>query len=239
MHILNEVSLFSKLDKEELKLLKNIGTSKKYSKGEILFYEGDRSKNLHLLVEGILKLYKTNFKGQQIFLHQFYPQSFVAELTNFEDIPFPASAEFITDGVVLKIDFEKFKTLIHGNPNLSLKIIRSLSEKLKIMSEVIHNEVILNSEAKVAKMIVELPELFGDIKNTKIAQLLNITPETLSRTLSKFKQLKIVKIDESQKITYSNLKKLSKFYEWLIRHLSNNLFLKVLNKYIKSTNINR
>lgn len=239
MHILNEVSLFSKLDKEELKLLKNISTSKKYSKGEILFYEGDRSKNLHLLVEGILKLYKTNFKGQQIFLHQFYPQSFVAELTNFEDIPFPASAEFITDGVVLKIDFEKFKTLIHGNPNLSLKIIRSLSEKLKIMSEVIHNEVILNSEAKVAKMIVELPELFGDIKNTKIAQLLNITPETLSRTLSKFKQLKIVKIDESQKITYSNLKKLSKFYEWLIRHLSNNLFLKVLNKYIKSTNINR
>ncbi|MCK9256898.1 MAG: Crp/Fnr family transcriptional regulator [Sulfurospirillaceae bacterium] len=213
MHILNEVSLFSKLDKEELKLLKNISTSKKYSKGEILFYEGDRSKNLHLLVEGILKLYKTNFKGQQIFLHQFYPQSFVAELTNFEDIPFPASAEFITDGVVLKIDFEKFKTLIHGNPNLSLKIIRSLSEKLKIMSEVIHNEVILNSEAKVAKMIVELPELFGDIKNTKIAQLLNITPETLSRTLSKFKQLKIVKIDESQKITYSNLKKLSKFYE--------------------------
>lgn len=213
MHILNEVSLFSKLDKEELKLLKNISTSKKYSKGEILFYEGDRSKNLHLLVEGILKLYKTNFKGQQIFLHQFYPQSFVAELTNFEDIPFPASAEFITDGVVLKIDFEKFKTLIHGNPSLSLKIIRSLSEKLKIMSEVIHNEVILNSEAKVAKMIVELPELFGDIKNTKIAQLLNITPETLSRTLSKFKQLKIVKIDESQKITYSNLKKLSKFYE--------------------------
>ncbi|NLN00174.1 MAG: Crp/Fnr family transcriptional regulator [Campylobacteraceae bacterium] len=213
MHILNEVSLFSKLDKEELKLLKNISTSKKYSKGEILFYEGDRSKNLHLLVEGILKLYKTNFKGQQIFLHQFYPQSFVAELTNFEDIPFPASAEFITDGVVLKIDFEKFKTLIHGNPNLSLKIIRSLSEKLKIMSEVIHNEVILNSEAKVAKMIVELPELFGDIKNTKIAQFLNITPETLSRTLSKFKQLKIVKIDESQKITYSNLKKLSKFYE--------------------------
>ena len=213
MHILNEVSLFSKLDKEELKLLKNISTSKKYSKGEILFYEGDRSKNLHLLVEGILKLYKTNFKGQQIFLHQFYPQSFVAELTNFEDIPFPASAEFITDGVVLKIDFEKFKTLIHGNPNLSLKIIRSLSEKLKIMSEVIHNEVILNSEAKVAKMIVELPELFGDIKNTKIAQLLNITPETLSRTLSKFKQLKIVEIDESQKITYSNLKKLLKFYE--------------------------
>lgn len=239
MHILNEVSLFSKLDKEELKLLKNISTSKKYSKGEILFYEGDRSKNLHLLVEGILKLYKTNFKGQQIFLHQFYPQSFVAELTNFEDIPFPASAEFITDGVVLKIDFEKFKTLIHGNPNLSLKIIRSLSEKLKIMSEVIHNEVILNSEAKVAKMIVELPELFGDIKNTKIAQLLNITPETLSRTLSKFKQLKIVEIDESQKITYSNLKKLLKFYEWLIRHPSNNLSSKVLNKYIKSTKINR
>lgn len=239
MHILNEVSLFSKLDKEELKLLKNISTSKKYSKGEILFYEGDRSKNLHLLVEGILKLYKTNFKGQQIFLHQFYPQSFVAELTNFEDIPFPASAEFITDGVVLKIDFEKFKTLIHGNLNLSLKIIRSLSEKLKIMSEVIHNEVILNSEAKVAKMIVELPELFGDIKNTKIAQLLNITPETLSRTLSKFKQLKIVEIDESQKITYSNLKKLLKFYEWLIRHSSNNLFSKVLNKYIKSTKINR
>ncbi|WP_245394757.1 Crp/Fnr family transcriptional regulator [Sulfurospirillum diekertiae] len=53
-----------------------------------------------------MKVYKTNHKGQQIFLHQFYPGGLVAELANFENIPYPATAEFMSDSEVLRIDYK-------------------------------------------------------------------------------------------------------------------------------------
>ena len=210
---LTQIPFFTKLNPDELILLGNISQERAYKKGEILFYEREEPKYLHILLEGVLKLYKTNLKSQQIFLHQFKPISFVAELANFENIPYPATSEFTTDGRVLKIDYEAFKSILFTHPELSFNIIHSLSEKLKIMSEVVHNEVILTAEAKIAKFIVEHPELFSELKQTKIAQLLNITPETLSRVLGKFKNQGLIEFGENQSIATSNRIKLSAFFE--------------------------
>ncbi|MBN2964719.1 Crp/Fnr family transcriptional regulator [Sulfurospirillum sp. T05] len=210
---LQTIPLFSKLSQEDLAILERISTVKSYQKGEILFFEGEEPTYLHVLLDGVLKLYKTNFKGTQIFLHQFYPISFVAELANFEAIPYPATAEFMVDGQVLKIEYETFKKELLNNPELSFKIIQSLSAKLKIMSEVVHKEIILTSEAKVAKFIIEHTEFFGDFKHTKIASLVNLTPETLSRTLTKFKQQGLISMDETLRITQFDGEKLRQIFE--------------------------
>lgn len=213
MRDLKQIPFFSKLTEEQIRLLEDISTVRAYKKGDILFYEGEESRYLHVLLSGVLKLYKTNFKGAQVFLHQFYPVSFVAELANFEAIPYPASAEFIMDGEVLKIEYDTFKKELFRDPELSFKMIQSLSAKLKIMSEVVHKEVILTSEAKIAKFIVEYPEVFGELKHTKIATLLNITPETLSRTLTKFKQDSLITLGEGQTLAHYDEARLRLMYE--------------------------
>ncbi len=200
MNRIKEIPFFSHLDEDGLKKLKEISTIKKYNSKEILFFEGEEPKHLHILLDGIVRLYKTNHKGNQIFLHQFLPVSLIAELANFENIPYPASAEFTCRGEVMKIDYKKLETGFFKNPELSLQIIKSLAGKLKIMSEVVTNEIVLTSEAKIAKFLVENGELFVTLKNTKVASLLNLTPETLSRTLTKFKKRKLIRADENFKI---------------------------------------
>ena len=210
---LKEVSYFSALDDADIEKLEAISTLKSYNKGEILFYEGDEPAFLHVLLDGVLKLYKTNFKGTQIFLHQFLPTSFVAELANFENIPYPATAEFTVAGSVLKIDYARFKEDFMQHPELSFKIIKSLTGKLKIMSEVVHKEIILTSEAKIAKFIVENGDLFGSLKNTQIASILNLTPETLSRTLTKMKQQELVSLDENNYLLGCDEEALRAIYE--------------------------
>ena len=57
-----------------------------------------------------------------------------------------------------------------------------------------HKETILSSEAKVADLILNEITTFNRIKNNEIASILNITPETLSRILSKLKKEKIIVI---------------------------------------------
>jgi len=208
MDRIRNVSCFSKLTDEQLEKLKKISVIKKYKGKEILFYEGDAPIYLYVLLQGTLKVYKTNHKGQQIFLHQFYPGGLVAELANFENIPYPATAEFMSDSEVLRIDYKALEKDFFKNPEISFEIIKSLIAKHKILIDVIQKEVILTADAKVAKFILENGELFKTLKNTQVASILNLTPETLSRTLSKFKSSGLIELDDKHHIRVLNPQKL-------------------------------
>lgn len=213
MSILGQIPFFKELGEEELAQLEKISIIKKYKKGEFLFMEGEDPKWFHLLLKGSLKLYKTTPKGKEIFMHQLNAMNFVAELANFENIKFPATALFVSSGEVLKIDYEKFYKDFLSNPQISVAIIKSLSQKLKIASEVLHQELILSSEAKVAKFLTDHQDLFNTLKHVKIASILNITPETLSRTLAKFRAQELVDLDQNNKIINISETKLKNFFD--------------------------
>jgi CRP-like cAMP-binding protein len=208
MDRIRTISIFSKLNDEQIEKLKKISVIKKFSAKEILFYEGDAPIYLYVLLQGTLKVYKTNHKGQQIFLHQFYPGGLVAELANFENIPYPATAEFMSESEVLRIDYKALEHDFFKNPDISFEIIKSLIAKHKILIDVIQKEVILTADAKVAKFILENGELFKTLKNTQVASILNLTPETLSRTLSKFKSSGFIELDDKHHIRVLDAQKL-------------------------------
>lgn len=200
MDRIKNILCFAKLSDEQLEKLKKISVIKKYNAKEILFYEGDAPTYLYVLLQGTLKVYKTNHKGQQIFLHQFYPGGLVAELANFENIPYPATAEFVSNSEVLRIDYQALEKDFFKNPEISMEIIKSLIAKHKILIEIIQKEVILTAEAKIVKFILENGELFSTLKNTQIASILNITPETLSRTVSRFKASGWIEMDDKHTV---------------------------------------
>jgi len=201
MERIKNIPCFAKLNDEQLEKLKKISVIKKYNAKEILFYEGDEPTYLYVLLQGTLKVYKTNHKGQQIFLHQFYPGGLVAELANFENIPYPATAEFTSNSEVLRIEYKSLEKDFFKNPEISMEIIKSLIAKHKILIDIIQKEVILTAEAKVAKFILDNGELFPTLKNTQIASILNLTPETLSRTLGKFKTSGYIEQDDKHQLS--------------------------------------
>lgn len=213
MGVLEQIPFFKELSKDEFKRLEEISVIKKYKKGEFLFMEGEEPKWLHLLLKGSLKLYKTAPKGKEIFMHQLNAMTFVAELANFENIKFPATAVFVASGEVLKIDYEKFYSEFLQNPKVSLEIIKSLTKKLKIASEVIHQELVLSAEAKVAKFIVDHKDLFNSLKHVKIASILNITPETFSRIITKFKAQNLITLDSANRIVDVYEEGLGEFFD--------------------------
>ncbi len=210
---LNDIALFNSLSEENIKKIENISTLVKLNEKDILFYEGDKPKYLHIILEGIIKLYKTDAKGHQLFLYQFTPVSLIGELANFENFPFPATAEAVIKSKVLKVDYGKLSDKILRDPNFSMEIIKSISKKAKILQNVIHQEMILTTEAKIAKLLVEHNELFSQLKNGQIAALINTTPETLSRTITKFKKLNYIIMDKEHKMKIIDIEALKSLYQ--------------------------
>lgn len=211
--MLREIPIFKDLSDEELDKIENISIIKHYKKGEIFFLEGEKPLFLSILLDGKLKIYKTSPKGKEIFIHEILPINFVAELANFENITYPASSSFSEDSTILKIDYLKFEEMFLKKSQVAFALLKSFSNKIKAMNKVIMKEIIWDSEGKVANFICENFEVFQTLKYSNIAKILNISAETFSRIITKFKKLDLLKIDENGKIVDFNKKELLKYFK--------------------------
>ena len=140
--------------------------------------------------------------NKELILKYFRENELIAEVANFEEINYPATALAFTDIEVIKVDFALLKEIIFEKPELSYKIMTSLIKKIKNLENVISNQIVLDSNERVAKYIYEHGETFFSTKNVIIAEMLNISAETLSRILRVFKDENI--IDSSKKTIDKN-----------------------------------
>jgi len=186
--------LFINLDKRFYKELKSAVYIRRFSKNGIVFYEGDCSDYLHILLEGQVRLYKTSPKNSMIQIHRLNAPATIGEYACLERMAFPATCEFISDsGVIGLLHFDKVMEYLK-EPDFALAILKSMTNKVMMLSSLVHKETILSSEAKVADLILNEIDIFNKVKNNEIASILNITPETLSRILSRLKREGIIDI---------------------------------------------
>ncbi len=188
------IILFKDIDDETLSKIENFTTMQKISKDNIVFYEGDEPKHLYLLANGVIKLYKTSSSHKEIVLKYFHENELIGEVANFEDIPYPATAKAYSDVEILKIDFKKLKAIIFENPNLAFNIQTSLIKKIKNLENIISTNLVLDSKERVAKYIHNYADTFFTTKNIEIAEILGVSPETLSRILKFFKDHDIIDV---------------------------------------------
>lgn len=183
---LQNVYLLKDVCDETLKEIAKYTSYVKIPKDNILFYEGEDSKCLYLLIKGIVKFYKTSSNNKEIIIKYYHSNEFIAEVSNLEHLPYPATGKSFTDIEVLKIDFGNLKHLLYSDANLALVIQTSLIRRIRNLENIIHSDVVLTSNERIAKYICDNTKEFFNTKRIIIAEILNITPETLSRRLKLF-----------------------------------------------------
>jgi len=194
---IQDIPMFSNLDKKFHKELKDSLYIKKFTRNSIVFYEGDESDYFYILLKGNIKLYKTSPKGSQVQIKRMKAPNTIGEYACFEKAPFPATCEFLSDGVMGLLRFNKVYKYL-DDKEFSFGLIKSLTSKVMMLSSLVHKETILSSEAKVADLMIENISIFNRLKNNEGAGILDLTPETFSRIITKFKKVSIVKVEKNQ-----------------------------------------
>jgi len=195
MFELKDIPLFSGLTDRQLTELQTHLHVKHYSKDNIVFYEEEKSEYLHILLDGNVRLYKTTPSGKEVYLHGMIAPSAIALFPALERVAFPATCGFLSEGTVGLLPLEKFHKCLE-NLDFSLAIIKAMSKRMKLLENLLHKETIFSAEAKIADLISNNAKIFQHLKNNEIASMLNITPETLSRILTKMKNEKIITFKE-------------------------------------------
>jgi len=186
---LKDICLFGSLDNTQLDKLSEISNIKDFKPGNILFYEGDEPKNLYFLLDGLVKLYRYDANDNINILSYYYSQTLMGEAATLQRTPHQISAECETHCKVLVVSFDEFEKNFLKDPAIALGIIMQLVSKVKKLMD---SNMQHTSMQKLAGLIFENHELFMKLKKYKIAEILNMAPETFSRNLKKLQEDNII-----------------------------------------------
>lgn len=213
VEILKKSLLFSGLGTEHIAEVAAIANLRSFAKGESLFSEGEPATGFYLLADGGIKLCKISPDGREKVLHFVHPGETFAEAAFFGDGRYPAEARAIEKGEAVFFPREAFMGLLERNPQFALNLIVSLSLLLRRFARQIEELSFAEVPARLASYLCELIDrkstsfqgktyLDLEMKKGELASRLGTVSETLSRTLRKLKEERIIDVEGSRVIVY-------------------------------------
>ncbi len=191
--------------------------SKLYKKKEIIFNEGAHPKAIYFINKGKVKTYKSNEDGKEYILGLHKEGDFIGYTTLLEDAVYKESAMAMEDSEIVVIPKDDFFKLLFSSKEVAQKFIKMLTdnvlEKEDRLLKLAYNSV----RKRVAEALIMLENRYkkSDTENftmaitrEDLAKIVGTATETIIRTLSDFKDEKLVDIKGSS-ISIINSQKLN------------------------------
>ena len=166
-------------------------------KKQVLYYEGDHPQGLYLVIEGAIRTFKLAEDGRELMMGLYKPDDYLGVHALLLDDPFTETAEAVEDAAVCMLPKEAIITLVNKYPEITLQFIKILANNIR-EKEVQLIELAYNSVRKrLAQVLVRLSKQFTDpsqfkISRDELASMAGMATETVSRTLSDFKDEKLI-----------------------------------------------
>jgi CRP/FNR family cyclic AMP-dependent transcriptional regulator len=191
---LKQVPLFSELTDRELNLLIALGSRRKFPSKNIIFQEGDPGDFLLVILSGKVKVIISGKDGEEFILTMLGAGSFFGEMAILEGGYRSATVMTVEPSEFLRIEKQDFAELLKEHPKIALKILKSLSQRLRKATEQIRSLVMFNIYGRVGRCLLNLAETQGERVNEQLvivnrpsfkdlAQMVGCTRETLSRAI--------------------------------------------------------
>lgn len=159
-----------------------------FSKDEFLFHGSDPVAYMDLLVSGDLQVFKYDGNMNEVTLTFFRPVSIIAEWAVIQGIPYPASGRFTKSSTILRMPLSEVQKRIHKNIELNHILMHSLMNKIDTLNLAINRGLTMDAMQRVAHFLFYgTPDSLA-LKQTQMASLLYLRPETFSRILKQLKE---------------------------------------------------
>ena len=200
---LRSCQLFVGLAAKDIESIADLVVSKHLAKGDYLFYQGDKSLGFYIVQKGGINVHRVGASGKEQVIHWFRPVESFAEATLATETGYPADARATEETTVLLVPKAQFIELLRRRPELSLRMLGSMSIHLRVLVGLVDDLTLKDIETRVANWLLRhCPRPIGKaaavikLEGTKrmLAAELGTTSETLSRTLAKLRDTKLLRI---------------------------------------------
>jgi hypothetical protein len=131
---LKGIPFFQDMTMEQLKVLAAICEETSYASNRHVFQKGDNGGTLYVIVSGQVGIEREKRKGVVVRVETLGPRAYFGEVNLFDDSRYSASAIALQDTLILQLNREPLIALARQNPDMSLKLINVLSQRLRMVN---------------------------------------------------------------------------------------------------------
>lgn len=177
----------------------------RYKRKQVIYSEGNHPGRLYYVVKGKVKVFKTNDDGKELVTDLYSPGDFLGHVALLEEGPYTDSAEALEETELVAIPREDFEKLMN-NRDIAQRFIkllaRNITEKENQLIGIAYNSL----RKKVAEALVALQKKYNpnkekgfeiNINRGSLASIAGTATESLIRTLSDFKNEKLIDVKGS------------------------------------------
>ncbi len=154
--LLKEVPTFSELDADALESLAGKSRRHTFKKNTVIMPEGEPGECLYIIESGSVKVFVGDEDGRELVLYQEGPGTCIGDISLLDDAPRSASVITLEKTVAWSLSKQDFLACIEQNPQMSLKIIRTLTRRLRDATGGIRSLALDNVYRRLADKLIEL-----------------------------------------------------------------------------------
>lgn len=191
---------FQTLDDSALEAVAREVIPRQYRAGTLIFLEGDPAAGLHLVTEGLCKIYRLSVGGREHILATLGPGDSCNEVPVVDGGPNPANLVAVEDSMVWVISQEALTRLRDQYPVLNEVIIRNLAMRCRQLVQRVYNLSFLSVTGRLAAFLLQQGEEGEKLNRHRwtqdeIAAHLGTVREMVGRALRELQQAELIAID--------------------------------------------
>lgn len=166
--------------------------------GESLYFSGERTRRVHVVLKGAMKLSARSGEGDEAILFLALPGDLIGDIAALDDLPQPLDAIAAAPTTVLGLDADLLVEILQRNPAAMLQFARQLGRRLRWMCDTTLERTSSEVPARLAGRLLDLADLLGRMDRGAIAMdiplaqadlgsLAGMCRESACKTLRRFK----------------------------------------------------
>ncbi len=205
--VLRHNPLFASVSDHGLELIYRLAAPHHYRKGEIVFSEQDEAECVHLVAEGLVKIYCLADDGREKVLSFVGPGEIIGEMALFTGNVRSATAQALEPTTTLVIYNSAFQQLLEEHGQIAVEIIRVLSNRLQQTNMQVMDVVFRDARSRLINALVLLGERFGTsergairitvrLTHQELASMVGTARETVSRILAELQSRGFLEVSD-------------------------------------------
>ena len=220
VEIIRGCALFSGLTPGSFEKLTDIARTVRFGRGQTIFRQGDPCPGIYVVGTGAVHVFRTAPGGKKHVLHFARSGMTFAEVAAIGQFNCPADADATEDSVCALIPRVEFRRIVNEDHGFCIEIMTGMSKWVHHLVGLLEDLVLLDATARVARHLIKSDSTGGQsaytlpMRKKDLASHLNLTSETLSRTLHRLVDCGLIET-HGQRIRIFDLAKLEDVAEGL------------------------
>jgi len=199
----------------ELKRVISERKTRLFKKSQVVYYDGDRGNGLFLVISGKVKTVKLAQDGRELMTGMYAKDDYIGIHSLLSNEPFSDTATAVEETVLCLIPKEQLDELLNHHPEVAREFIKLLANDIREKEEQLLQLAYHSVRKRMAETIIRLSKQNAvskegiKISRDDLAAMAGMATETVSRTLSDFKDEGLIE-KKGSNIVILNLDKLAK-----------------------------